>query len=514
MQTYKNALDNIKASNNFKNETAALLIGSQKKPKRRLMWKLSAIAAALAIVIGLSFILRTPLNHNGNDFLLTAGAATATADEVSSESYTAIGKIRPDYSAFTQTNQHIGPNAVVCVAEFDTQIEGENIVKISYSIDGGAFWISEAAKGISAEADNTDIIEQYALDSEKIYGNTKFNFCNSYSVPYSNQPKSSYRLDEGVHRYFDCPVLIFAGIEEESFLTLPEDVQEFFYSFTDDNVDYEEVGKLNNQELKAIYDGFYNSIFGGVRVRVRVDRTDGSSEERTLSFKSDFKSYGEELCLTAKLDDKPSSFTLSPNPDSLKNAINDKNYVNIGEFYDNRISEKDGKFNISVDFAFSVGCLGDNIEKISFNVKNAAFSIEDGYQGISETKLTRADAPEGYKAFDSYTVKYKYQPSFDKANRDGTYPILLTVNASYDKNNLPDYVEDIYHKLTSERAKAYQRVCEDLFRGVKLTAKATLTSGEVKTVSVNLRGTCIVQNSSISTLDDSIVIVRAEGKTI
>lgn len=155
MDSYKTALDKIKASQNFKTETVHMLSNCNKTDKQKSNKRLVPIlAACLVLVFMLTFIF-VPFNSNsGNNFTIKACAQEVT-QVINNTDFTPISEISAEMVGFfgpylselapqlntgeVTDNPHISNKAF-----FSLSVEGENIKNIHFELNNGFFEVKDS----------------------------------------------------------------------------------------------------------------------------------------------------------------------------------------------------------------------------------------------------------------------------------------------------------------------------------------------------------------------------------
>lgn len=194
---YTQSMKNIKAPHALVDDTITKLSGADisdevitvEKPKHRAIKFTSAVAAVLALIIGLSVI---PFGGNSNapdsehNFVITAGAA-----EITPETYISLGFLESSFESGTfSINQQTGEHIVLdAVKEFsvDIQCSGENIESITYTPNNGFLQYSPDFDGLISYVELTN------EEREKYHAGASSNGsmqASSCTFDYYNQPRS------------------------------------------------------------------------------------------------------------------------------------------------------------------------------------------------------------------------------------------------------------------------------------------------------------------------------------
>lgn len=172
-----------------------------KKKKRSFRYKaIGAVAACLAVVIGVTAVLFYPRNNsatdNKNTFFLTAYAAESTDDEVllKNDSRVHIGECKLDKDNISVDNEL---NTFIVSADwtFPLRCHGENIKSIRYSVQNGVFRFSNSKSSMKPYYDvytvENQIMDKFQKNSEEydsvvIPDNALYDIV-AYSVDYEKQ---------------------------------------------------------------------------------------------------------------------------------------------------------------------------------------------------------------------------------------------------------------------------------------------------------------------------------------
>ena len=125
----------------------------EKTMTKRKGLKYAVTAFALIAILSAGVFSSFMLNGSGtvekqNGFFIAAYAAEATADEaavITKDKFTPIGKIRPEMiieGTMKQSAEGTSPNMVGSLLDFNFKCKGENIEKLTYSIDNGSFFLN------------------------------------------------------------------------------------------------------------------------------------------------------------------------------------------------------------------------------------------------------------------------------------------------------------------------------------------------------------------------------------
>ena len=241
------------------------------KPKRRALKFVSAVAAVLALIIGLSVIpfgdgISTP--DNEHNFVLKVGAA-----EITPETYISLGNLEEsDESAlFRYMDENLKKVSVLELGrEFnvDIQCTGENIESITYSVNNGYLRYDPNFSGLIG---HTEVCEEVSSKYVVHFPDS----ASSCTYDYNNQPRSFWDVDE---MGFEIPE---DGIDGTVPLTMcvrfKFDEGEHVYTLDDE--DYVDLDDVVYNEFNAHSDEY--------SLDVTANFADGTQVTKTLKFMCD-----------------------------------------------------------------------------------------------------------------------------------------------------------------------------------------------------------------------------------
>lgn len=185
MNEYKDMLNKISASENFKQSTLELL--SSKAKKRKPVFKLVPVMAACLCVLILVSVFVIPFGGN-NDFTITANAQTALNDT----DFTPISDMTAAQAAFfgldfsevaplLETGEKTTDNPKIATnVFFSLNVEGENIEQVHFELNEGVFEVSE---GVTYK-----LLDPKEEVKEKTVGmQESFKYYKSINLDYNNQ---------------------------------------------------------------------------------------------------------------------------------------------------------------------------------------------------------------------------------------------------------------------------------------------------------------------------------------
>ena len=260
----------------------------EKKMTKRKGFRIAATAFVLIAVLSVGIITNyifagnnTAKKHNG--FFLVANAAEATADEIKlGNEFKPIAKLTHSKKT-TRLIQKVNNGeageadfssifSADCF-DFDLFCKGNNINKITYTINGGSFRIKDTGN-------LTDLKKMYLLgeyDENDIDSNLYDDEYSTYTVDKNKQNKLG-------------KIELVAGAELTA-ENVPEAVMRA--AGFDESVYSSEIYK-NADAVKKDFDEYLNYIFKNLRVKVKVTYSDGSFDNKTLAFSAKSQVIGFE----------------------------------------------------------------------------------------------------------------------------------------------------------------------------------------------------------------------------
>lgn len=250
---YKSALDKIHLEQNKKEEMKQLFKKNNMKRKINFIKPVAAVAACMALVVGISQIENNQATKtNGNVFSVMVNAQTLTSGDASIN----------DTNGFSgamcgKVNDEDGLSYSV---EFPVSCKGTNIEKITYSIKGAVFQVTNSS--------DKNII----VDGEKV--------SKKINVPGGYVGEESSKLDETEYeeyQYTSFTVDYNKQSDEKICISIAN---------TSENLSKEQQNKL--KKLNA-YDGnldeeyqVYNELYKNVEISCTVHYTDKTSETKVI----------------------------------------------------------------------------------------------------------------------------------------------------------------------------------------------------------------------------------------
>lgn len=263
---YTSLFDKLQVTDNFKKETVQKMLAVQREkketkssiqPKRKPVWSaIPAIASLLivAIIIGLIFL---PGGNSHSGFTLVASAASVESAELNSNNFVPIfSGTRQSYGSGTNDENRlmIGEASIVLKAE------GENIEKITYTVENGALAVPSISRKIMTESEIAKDFPDWGYDVENnlVY--------SSLSVAFENQPK------------YDDHVMLVAL---KSYTEKKEIIIKRYMELLNTHK------PVITEEYREVLHDYYNLAFSDVKLTATATYADGSTESKSMIFSVD-----------------------------------------------------------------------------------------------------------------------------------------------------------------------------------------------------------------------------------
>ncbi len=297
---YTQSIDNIKAPYSLvdkslnrmrsaDNESEVIVL---KNPKRKIIKLTSAIAAILAVTIGLGTIYFTVGNNTEHPFMLTANAA-----EITPETYIEIGKLQAftgssHYKANTYidrqgntvvVNENGADELLTSGQEFnlDMKCTGEDIESITYTANNSYLTYAPNDEGL------IDCISLTDEEMEKYFASgssNNFVQASSCTFAYNNQPQSRIDFEvpeDSVDASYPLRIVFTVFFDEGECLIKPDKNQKF-------------------NEAKAFAEKF-NANADDYSLDVTANFTDGTKSTKTLTFRCECTEDGKLMFYAKEL---------------------------------------------------------------------------------------------------------------------------------------------------------------------------------------------------------------------
>ena len=290
---YTNKLSKITAPSELVNTAVKSLpsdnieyeVISFEKPKHRALKFTSAVAAVLALIIGLSFIpfgsSNTP--DNEHDFVIEVGAA-----EVKPDTYITLGNLEESnetglYRYMDEALKKVSVLELGREFNVDIQCSGENIESITYTANNGYLRYDPDFNGLIEFTEvSKNISDKYTVSFP--------DSASSCTYDYNNQPRSFWDVDE---MGFEIPEDGFDG-------TVP---LRMCVRFTFD--EGEIVRTLDDEDYTDLDDVVYNEFnthADDFSLDVTANFTDGTQVTKTLKFMCDNSMTQLQLLVTEVIE--------------------------------------------------------------------------------------------------------------------------------------------------------------------------------------------------------------------
>ncbi|MEE1281882.1 MAG: hypothetical protein UHK60_06495 [Acutalibacteraceae bacterium] len=285
---YTDGISRIKASDELIKKGIENIRGSEvreeiinlnsAKAKRKWIKPLGAIAASLAIVIGLGSVSIFGRDESvKNPFILTANA-----EELNNDTYIQVGKIECQGNGGAMRFENGSFKLQEIGANFDFNIEcvGENIESVTYSADNACLYI---------KGDYEGVIDYEALTMEQLMDGKDINThrsgykrVNACTFDYDMQPQGDTKgINSGEYQE-EIPLC-------GSFL-----IEDFIgvYEFDSTSRDF---------DVRDIFIDEFNKSAENFTVDVTANYTDGSTLTKTMQFQCQKTEDGNDICLSAMI---------------------------------------------------------------------------------------------------------------------------------------------------------------------------------------------------------------------
>ena len=242
------------------------------KAKKKWVKPLGAIAAVLAVVIGLNAV-GSFREKEGNTIVRNPFVLTAYAQELNTESYVKIGDIKMNTGYLEYTVDKDGTeriNQVIPTFEFDVVCEGEGIKDITYSTSTGTFLLDDRDEAV---LDYSVLTEE---DEEKFGSFTVGERKSVSSCVLAYKEKATDEAD-----IVSTPLFIAFKIQDAKEMH-EADMQKYGGGVTGNHVD-------------SIAEALFNDSKYTYNAEITANFTDGSKITQTLEFKCDHDENGYYL---------------------------------------------------------------------------------------------------------------------------------------------------------------------------------------------------------------------------
>ncbi|MGN1138500.1 MAG: hypothetical protein ACI4RM_03565 [Ruminococcus sp.] len=223
-------------------------------------------------------------NHNG--FFVTAYAAETTSDEatvITKEKFTPVCKIKPEMileGTMNQSSKGTSPNVVGALLDLNFKCTGENIEKLTYSIDNGSFLLN-------GNDDSFFDMKKADVEGATVFvkdGKVYWHIVNS-----------------------DADVMLDSPVGEK------DTYSDFSVSYKDQNKIFEQgktnfapveiLGSFYNKTEKVMTDKqLYENMINNITVTVKANYIDGTTETEKIRLKCIYIDE-TDIMITAKIID-------------------------------------------------------------------------------------------------------------------------------------------------------------------------------------------------------------------
>ena len=259
MKTYKNALDKIRAGETFKLQTVNMLVENKRRNKKFRFVPVAAIAASLAVVIALGAVF-FPLSKDSKSFVITANAA-----ELSANKFTTIGELPAN-----GWRADVEESEIYVIADFALKVKGENIKKVTYTIDNGAFAIPDGNSKLTAS--------KKAGKEVCVPKRANKTFYSEITTTYDSQIDT---INDNVEIVFN-PAEI-----DDKMIVVAERYGSFADVWVSSDTSVYDTNAKKADEYQKMTGEFFNRVVGDCALRVQAEYNDGTVETQKLTYKAD-----------------------------------------------------------------------------------------------------------------------------------------------------------------------------------------------------------------------------------
>ncbi len=250
---YKSALDKIHLEQQSKEEMKQLFRKGNMRKGMKFVKSVVAVAACMALVVGLGQVgsFTSDKLKSNNSFSIQVNAQTLEKGK----------SVLNDKTAFMGVVCENEDSGVKYSVDFPVTCKGDNIEKVTYSIKGAVFQVSNPEnKSVIIDGKKAEkSLSLPANTAEKPYENNNEEFVinqyKSYTVDYNKQSSDTSVISIG----YDSKLL--PGVEK--------------------NIDAKVFGEDINTQLKA-----YNDLYKNVSITCKVTYKDGSVESKNIKVKA------------------------------------------------------------------------------------------------------------------------------------------------------------------------------------------------------------------------------------
>lgn len=280
MNEYKNMLNKISASENFKNSTLELLTSQTDKRKPVLRFA-PVIAACLCVVIVLTIVV---IPFGNNNFTITANAETIITDTdftpISDIASAQQGFVGLDFSEVTPIIDSGEKNTdnpkIATKTFFSLNVEGENIESVHFELNDGFF---EVGEGVTSKLIDT----QNEIKKQTIGMQEGFRYFETITLNYDNQIVP-------IGRYFEgdwVAMSVVRPYNEDIHKNLIEDLTNLSAFKSDPKKELE-----SKDYFESTFENFLNEMYKDMNIYVTCTFENGKQVTKTLEVYADCEVIG------------------------------------------------------------------------------------------------------------------------------------------------------------------------------------------------------------------------------
>ena len=279
---YTQTVQEIKAPERAVNRMLETARNSKNKEKIIYMKNIrkAVVAASLAAVLavggifGISRMNSPKPEMSGakteNSFIMTVNAA-----EINSSDYTVVNDLPYSRPAYNESRANAGFNV-----DFMNVIQGKNIEDITYSINGGAFII-------------TDEYAKKLIDDKKAKVNTAHKentkLYSEITVPYDNQPDGDRNSNN------EIAFLLGSDFRKDDVEGVVQKYEDACAKYS--GTDFDELNGAQIEEFRTKWENYCNFVLKNNEITVKVRFKDGKTETKKLEFRTEAKLDSNEANL-------------------------------------------------------------------------------------------------------------------------------------------------------------------------------------------------------------------------
>lgn len=308
-RNYHTALDKIRATEQFQSETVRAM--QQAVNGRHRLRFIPALAAALALVIGLGAVFFAAPRHSHGFSVTAAAADTALSDDV----YTTLGTFEMNGEGGYSNSCHDDYASETHEFDIDFVIQGEDIDAVTYTMNNGRIIVSDSSDKIIDYVDRQSSWEaggKYPDYGTVIEGSS---FYKSVTCAYDDQ-----------FNHADDGLMISFGLVGKASERLAEN-----YGISRKMVSDNRNDLAPAEEIAEHYNEQFAEFFDADALNITVTYTDGRRETRVVRFGTDTQvTLHEEPSVLFKINPKTGEYAVCHSLDEYDEASRSSDYWTEG----------------------------------------------------------------------------------------------------------------------------------------------------------------------------------------